>query len=265
MLVVRTSEGRADPICQLVGAQQTVGFDHPTLAVYPLGLYGVEPWALFGQQAADDPHPGFATALFDLPVMSGHPLSNLFGDVPGGVVPDQHPNLLARRLELLAAPPKEPRGYRAHGTTVHETHPHLLKLWHIKPVAGDGLRIGVVLGDRLFDEAHRRFARIAPAVEGRPRQAAEPGLLQESYRPLGMSRRQANQSVASEASFFLAYSGSGLVIHRLARSQRTPRRSRVARMVSPLTRCVVKPSSKLTKAARSNVHRLVSLPNPRGS
>src|SRR5918995_1919603 len=86
MLVVRTSEGRADPICQLVGAQQTVGFDHPTRAVNPLGLYGVEPWALFGQQAADDPHPGFATALFDLPVMSGDPLSNLFGDVPGGVV-----------------------------------------------------------------------------------------------------------------------------------------------------------------------------------
>src|SRR5918994_7918010 len=115
MLVVRTSEGRADPICQLVGAQQTVGFDHPTLAVYPLGLYGVEPWALFGQQAADDPHPGFATALFDLPVMSGHPLSNLFGDVPGGVVPDQHPNLLARRLKLLAAPRKEAGGYGAHG------------------------------------------------------------------------------------------------------------------------------------------------------
>src|SRR5919107_868544 len=210
MLVVRTSEGRADPICQLVSAQRTVGFDHPTLAVNPLGLYGVEPWALFGQQAADDPHPGFATALFDLPVMSGHPLSNLFGDVPGGVVPDQHPNLLARRLELLAAPPKEPRGYRAHGTTVHEAHPHLLKLGHIKPVAGDGLGIGVVLGDRLFDEAHRRFARIAPAVEGRPRQAAEPSLVQKSYRPLGMSRRQANQSVASEASlFFLRTRGRG--------------------------------------------------------
>src|SRR5918992_3684535 len=187
---------RADPICQLVSAQQTVGFDHPTLAVNPLGLYGVKPWALFGQQAADDPHPGFATALFDLPVMSGHPLSNLFGDVPGSVVPNQHPNLLARRLELLAAPPKEARGYRAHGTTVHETHPHLLELRHIKPVAGDGLRIGVVLGDRLFNEAQRRFACIAPAVEGRPRQPAEPALVQETYDPLRRTFGQADQSLA---------------------------------------------------------------------
>src|SRR5215211_193561 len=211
MLIVRTSEGRADPICQLVVAQQTVRFDHPTLAVNPLGLYGVEPWALFGQQAADDPHPS-CSAVFDLPVIRGDPLSNLFGDVPGDVVPDQHPYLLARRLELLAAPRKEASGYRAHGTTVHETHPHLLELGHIKPVAGDGLRsfAGVVLGDRLFDEAHRRSARIAPAVEGGPRQAAEPGLVQETYRPLGMSRRQANQSVASEASlFFLRTRGRG--------------------------------------------------------
>src|SRR5919106_3565707 len=196
MLVVRTSEGCADPICQLVvGAQQTVGFDHPTLAVYPLGLYGVKPRALFGQQAADDPHPGFATALFDLPVMRGDPLSNLFGDVPGGVVPDQHPNLLARRLELLAAPPKEAGGYRAHGTTVHEAHPHLLELGHIKPVAGDGLRIGVVLFDRLFDEV-QGLARFAPAIEGWPRQAAEPALVQETYDPLGASFGQAHQSLA---------------------------------------------------------------------
>src|SRR5829696_3279943 len=177
--------------------------------VNPLGLYGVEPWAPFRQQAADDPHPS-CSALFDLPVMRGDPLSNLLGDVPGGVVPDQNPNLLARRLKLLAAPPKEPRGYRAHGTTVHEAHPHLLELGHIKPVAGDGLRIGVVLGDRSFDEAQRRFACIAPAVEGRPPQAAEPGLVAETYRPLGMSRCQANQSVASEASlFFLRTRGRG--------------------------------------------------------
>src|SRR5215208_1040160 len=206
MLIVRTSEGRADPLGKLVGAQQTVGLYHLALAVNPLGLYGVEPWALFGQQAADDPHPS-CSALFDLPVMRGDPLSNLLGDVPGGVVPDQNPNLLARRLELLAAPPKEPRGYRAYGTTVHETHPHLLELGHIKPVAGDGLRIGVVLGDRLFDEAQRRFARIAPAAKGWPRQAAEPGLVQETYRPLGMSRRQANHSVA--APFFLRTRGRG--------------------------------------------------------
>src|SRR5918997_5980224 len=253
---MRAAEGSADSLGQLVSGEQPIGLYDLALAMDPLGLHGVEPRALFGQKAAYDPH-SFA-ALFDFSVVRSDPLSDLFGDVPGSVVPDQHPNPLACRLKLSAAPRKEAGGYGAHGPPIHEAHPHLLELRHIQPVAGDGLRIGIVLGDRLFDEAHRRFARIAPAVEGRPRQAAEPALVQESYRPLGMSRRQANQSVASP--FFLAYWGSGLVIHRLARSQRTPRRSKVARMVSPLPRCVVKPSSKLTSAARSNVHRLVSLP-----
>ena len=51
------------------------------------------------------------------------------------------------------------------------------------------------------------------------------------------------------------------MIHLLARSQRTPIRASVARTVSPVMRSSVKPSSKLTWAARSIVHRLVCLPN----
>src|SRR3954467_206021 len=61
------------------------------------------------------------------------------------------------------------------------------------------------------------------------------------------------------AAFFLSYSGSGEVIHRLARCQRTPIRSRVVRIVSPETRFLVSPSSKLTSAAISKVHKLLCL------
>ena len=50
------------------------------------------------------------------------------------------------------------------------------------------------------------------------------------------------------------------MIQRLARCQRIPIRSRVARMVSPETRFSVSPSSKLTSAAISKVHRLLCLP-----
>src|SRR5215213_259467 len=159
--------------------------------------------------------------------------------------------------KLLAAPRKEAGGYGAHGPPIHEAHPHLLELRHIKPVAGDGLlTIGIILGDRLFDEA-QRLARFAPAIEGRPGQPTEPGLVQETYHPLGATFGQADQSVAPP--FFLAYSGSGEVIHYfLARSQRTPIRASVARTVSAVMRSSVKPSSKLTSAARSSVHRLVS-------
>jgi hypothetical protein len=80
----------------------------------PLGLYRVEPRALLGQKAAYDPH-SFAT-VFNFPVVRGDPPSDLFGDVPGSVVPDLYPNLLAHRLKLLAAPRKEAGRYRAHGT-----------------------------------------------------------------------------------------------------------------------------------------------------
>jgi hypothetical protein len=55
-------------------------------------------------------------------------------------------------------------------------------------------------------------------------------------------------------SFFRWYSGSGLVIHCLARFQRMPSRSSVARMVSSLTRSRVNPSAKLTSATNSRVH-----------
>src|SRR3712207_128197 len=70
-------------------------------------------------------------------------------------------------------------------------------------------------------------------------------------------------SVANGA-FFFSYSGSGEVIHRLARSQRTPSLLRVARTLSLETCSSVRPSSKLTSAAKSNVHRLLALPNFRG-
>jgi hypothetical protein len=110
------------------------------------------------------------------------------------------------------------------------------------------------------------MARIAPAVESRSCQAAPPGLAFEAHRPgVGGFFGEADQSVApSFSSFFLSYPGSGLMIHCLARSQRTPIRESVARMVSPLTRSFVMPSSKLTSAAISRVHRLLSLPNFRG-
>jgi hypothetical protein len=36
MLVVRTSECRADPVCQLVGTQHSIGLYHPSFDLRPL-------------------------------------------------------------------------------------------------------------------------------------------------------------------------------------------------------------------------------------
>src|SRR5215208_2695273 len=261
MLVMRTVEGCAYPLGQFVGRQQPVGLDHPTLAVNPLRFYRVQPRTLLRQKAANDPDA--LAAPFDLSIVGGYPGAHLFAYVPAGVIPDKYPYFLAHRGEPLGAPLKEAGGYAANRTVIHKTQPHLFKLRHKKPVAGDGLGIGVLSGDRLLHQA-QGLACFAPAVESWPPETAPPGLVTEAHRPgVGIVRGHSHQPVAS--SFFLWYSGSGEVIQRLALSQRTPSRSKVARTVSPLTRSFVKPSSKLTSAAISNVHKLVSLPNFRGS
>src|SRR5215211_4498434 len=193
MLVMQTVKDRAYSLGQLVSCEQPLGLYNLALAMNPVGLHRVEPRTLLGQKAAYDPHS--RAAVFDLTVVRGNPPSYLFGDVPGSVLPDQNPYPLACRLELLAAPRKEAGSYPAHGAAIHKAQPHLLELRHIKPVAGDGLRIGIILGDRLFDEA-QGLARFAPAVEGRPRQATPPSLVQETYDPLRATFGQAHQSVA---------------------------------------------------------------------
>lgn len=89
-------------------------------------------------------------------------------------------------------------------------------------------------------------------MQVRPLKARKPALILEAYNPLRTAAAsKPDQPVAIP--FFLAYSGSGLSIQRLALSQRSPRRTRVGRMVSPLTPLSVIPSSKLTSAAYSSV------------
>src|SRR5437764_4745810 len=99
-------------------------------------------------------------------------------------------------------------------------------------------------------------------MQGRLRQATPPHFVLEAEDPGRVGGHQADQAIAG--TFFRAYSGSGLVIQRLARFQRMPKRCKVARMVSPLTRSAVSPWSKLTSAANSSVHTLVGLPKVRG-
>src|SRR5215207_1408093 len=148
MLVMRTIEDPTDPLGQLVSAQKTVGLDYLPLAVHPLRLDGVQPRALLGQQTAYDPHS--LAALSDLAVVLAEPAPELFGDVPARVVPDQKQDLLTHRFELLGAPSEKLSRYTAHGPTIYKPDPRLFKLGQIKPVAGDGFRLGIVFGHRLL-------------------------------------------------------------------------------------------------------------------
>src|SRR5215210_4502797 len=262
MLVMRTTENPADPVGELVSAQQTVGLDHFALGVNPFGLYSVQPPALLGQQAAYDPHSSFAAALFDLAVMFSEPAPDLLGDVPACVVPDEKQDLLANSFELFAAPRKKLSRYGTDGPAIHEPQRRLREFRHIEPVTGDGFRFGVVFSDRLLDEV-LGLSFLGPATQSGQGNPTPPAFVLETGGPPRIGLGHRHQSVASP--FFLSYKGSGEVIHRLALCQRTPRRrAKVARMVSPKTRFRVSPSSKATSVAIASVQRLESRPNSLG-
>jgi hypothetical protein len=146
MLVMRTTEDPAYPVCEFVSSQQSLGSYDLALCVYPFGLDGVQPRTLLRKKATHDPYSSFAAALFDFSVVPSEPLSDLPGDMPTGVIPGEKQDSLASRFEPLATPRKEPRRYGTHRPPVYEPQPRIVEFGQVEAVAGDGLRLGVVFG-----------------------------------------------------------------------------------------------------------------------
>src|SRR5215207_6531291 len=72
----------------------------------------------------------------------------------------------------------------------------LFELRHIEPVAGDGLRVGIVFDDRVLDEA-QGLALFAEAVQGGQSHPAPPALILVADGPsVGVVVGQLDQSVA---------------------------------------------------------------------
>jgi hypothetical protein len=197
MLVMRTTEDPADSVGELISSKQSLGLCNLAFAVDPLGLYGVEPRALGGQQARYYPNP--MAAGFDFSVVRCDPLSDLSAFVPACVVPDKQQGLLASRLEPVATPPEKLRGYGAHWAAVHEPQPALFELRQIQPVAGESLRLGIVLSRRFLEEAHR-LSRLGPGVQARPLKARKPGLILEAQYPLRIAPGEPYQPISSPLS-----------------------------------------------------------------
>src|SRR5215208_6075424 len=193
MLVMRTTEDPADPLSKLVSAKQSLGLCDLAFAVDPLGLYSVEPRALGGQQARYYPNP--MAACFEVAVVGVDPTSHLMAFVPACVVPDQQQGLFAHSFKSLAAPLKKLRAYGAHRAAIYEPKPGLLKLRQIQPVAGESLRLGIVLSRLFLEEAHR-VARLSPRVHRRPLKARKPGLILEAQGPLRMALGQPDQPIS---------------------------------------------------------------------
>src|SRR5260221_6656430 len=259
---MRAGKVAADTVGHLVGREQPRRFDDRALAVDPLGLNGVEPGTLDRQTADEEAHA--VPIVLDLAVVGPDPGADRLADMPGGVVPDHHPDRHALLLQLGVAPRQEGDGDGADRPAIHKAQPDALSLSWLPqqdPVTGQGFGIGIVFRDRLFDQA-QGLAGVRPRVQRGLRQPAPPHLVGEAQHPVSMLLGQPDQAVA--CAFFRVYSGSGLVIQCLARCQPTPRRFNVWRLVSPLTRVGLSPSASLTAAARSKVQTLVGWPNSRG-
>src|SRR5215210_1734729 len=266
MGLMGTAVGVADAVGELVDREQAVSLDDAPLAVGPGRLDRVEPGALTGQVAGDDAHA--PAAPLHLAIVVADPRADLVADVPGGVVPAQEQGRLAGGVERAAAPRQVVDRDGADGPAVDEAQPDLVSRLLVgrvgaqqQAVAGQRLGVRVALRDRLLDQPQPVVLR-DPGPEAGPGQPAPPDLVLEPQRPGRVSRGQADQAVAR--TFFRAYSGSGLVIQRLARRQRTPSRRIACRIVSPLTRSGVIPSAALTSAASSIVQTPVGWPNVRG-
>src|SRR3712207_6801339 len=162
MLVTRTIEEPAHPLGKFVCSEESVWLDDLALRVNPFRLDGVQPRTLLRKQTTHDPHP--KAALLDAAVVLAEPPPDLLRDVPTRVVPDEQQNLLSGRLELFQDPLEEPRRYGTHRPSVHEPQPRLIELWKVEALAGYGLRLGVIFGNRALDEARRRPLLGGPGV-----------------------------------------------------------------------------------------------------
>src|SRR4029453_18075713 len=156
MLFVSTTEDFANPLGELVSTEQPLGLDYLAFGVDPLGLYGVEPRALGGQQTRHYPHPTAVT--FDTAVVGTDPASDLMAFVPACVVPDEKQSLLSPLPKPVATPREKLRGYGAHGPAIDEPQPSFLEFRQIQPVAGESLRLGLLFFSLFFQQTLRLCA-----------------------------------------------------------------------------------------------------------
>src|SRR5258707_13892412 len=95
----------AHTLGHLMGAEQARWLDNRALTVHPSGFDGIEPGTLDRQVADDDAH---AVAVpFARVVMGPDPGAHGPADVPGGVVPEPHPDRDPPRLQFDPAPIQE--------------------------------------------------------------------------------------------------------------------------------------------------------------
>ncbi len=89
-----------DTVSQFLHRDQAGRLNDVALAMNPMRLNRVEPWALAGQVAGEDAD---ASALLpDLSIVRLDPVTHFLSDVQGGVVPDYQQRSFADLCQLIA-------------------------------------------------------------------------------------------------------------------------------------------------------------------
>ena len=265
MFEMKAIKGSANSVSQGLFRKGSIWLDNSAFPVRPLRLNRVEPGAFDWQETNQNANT--FSCPFDRTVMCSYPGTHSIACVPTGVVPDHCQNRLVQLLDFLAAPLQKLNGDVAHGSSINETQEHFLKVQSIachppqkNAIAGQGFWIRILFLFGLLYQSHR-LSSFAPGRQVRLGKAAPPGFVLKAPNPT-MLLCQRYYSVARL--FLRSYSGSGLVIQCLALFQETFNRFKACLTQSSLTRREVMPSAKLTSAANSSVHTLVSLPKSLG-
>jgi hypothetical protein len=265
MREMRHIKSSTNPFGQLVSGQFSGRFKHSAFSMQPHRLNGVQPGAFLGKQTDKNTDTLILSGFF---VMSGNPLLGHLADMPGSMIPKHDQHFFAYCLKFLTDPFHELDGQVAVWVTFNKTQPYFLLdlIWCSCPSYQQSktgqrfwVRILFIVG---FLKQTQRAPSIFPCVQIGLCKTAPPGFILKSPNPIRVPNQGFDQPVST---FFLRiYSGSGLVIQCFARDHLTPSRFKVFRMVSSLTRSLIKPFSKLTSAAKSSVQQLVSFPKSRG-
>ena len=265
MFEMKAIKGSTNSVSQGLFRKGSIRLDNSAFTMCPLWFNRVEPGAFDWQETNQDANT--FSCPFDSTIMCSNPGTHSFAGVPTGVVPNHCQNRLVQILNFLAAPLQKLNGDAAHWSSINETQEHFLESQIIachpsqkNAIAGQGSWIRIIFLLGLLYQS-QRLAFFTPTRQLRLGKAAPPGFVLKAPNPTMLLC----QSYYSVARLFLrSYSGSGLVIQCLARFQETVNRFKACLTQSSLTWREVMPSAKLTSAANSSVHTLVSLPKSLG-
>lgn len=251
-----------DSLSQFTSRQEPGRLDHCSFAMDPSRFNRIEPRTLFGQEQRQDPPS--CTSLFDVPIVFSAPGYHQLAFVPGGVIPNQEPVLLAFFCQSLAAPLEKLHADHADRSSSDKAQPHLLPnvlqgraCLPEHSVAG----IWVALLPSLLNQPQWGILTL-PGRQSGTSEARPPHFISKPNGPARLLTGPTDQPIS--CGFFLGYSGSGLLIQCLTRFQLYPNREMACRIVSPLTGSLMRPCSKQTWAKRGKLQRWWSLPKSSG-